>query len=136
VILVDLNVVLDVLQARQPHYGHSAELLDRVIKRRVSACVSAHAVTTVHYLVQRYQNKVTANDTVDLLLRYFTVIATGREQLLRARSLQFSDFEDAVVAAAAESARCLFIVSRNVKDFKDSPVPAITPPEFLVLEGQ
>lgn len=126
---------MDVLQAREPHYGHSAELLDRVTARQLEASVSAHAVTTIHYLVQRYQGTSTANDTVDWLLRYLAVVTIGRDQLLRARSLQFADFEDAVVAAAAESAGCQFIVSRNVKDFKDSPVQAVTPSEFLVLKA-
>ena len=135
-ILVDLNVILDVLQAREPHYDHSAELLDRVTARRLEASISAHATTTIHYLVQRYQGTGSANDAVDWLLRYFAVVTIGRDQLLRARSLKFADFEDAVIAAAAESAGCRFIVSRNVKDFKDSPVQAVTPSEFLILTSQ
>lgn len=132
-ILVDLNVVLDVFQAREPHYGHSAALIDRVATRQLEASISAHAVTTIHYLVQRYQDIGSANDAVDWLLRHFAIVTIGRDQLLRARSLKFADFEDAVIAAAAESAGCRLIVSRNVKDFKDSPVQAVTPSEFLVL---
>ncbi len=58
------------------------------------------------------------------------------EQFLRARGLPVADFEDAVVAALAESARCDYVISRNVAGFNDSPVPALTPEEFLVRIGR
>ncbi|MCK2097680.1 PIN domain-containing protein [Thauera aromatica] len=48
-ILVDLNVVLDVFQAREPYYAASAAVLDRVVCKQVEACVSAHAVTTIQF---------------------------------------------------------------------------------------
>jgi hypothetical protein len=51
--------------------------------------------------------------------------------MLRARGLAFDDFEDAVVAAAAEKLHCRWIVTRNVVDFASSPVPAVTPAELL-----
>jgi predicted nucleic acid-binding protein len=130
-ILVDLNVVLDVIQAREPHYRASAEVLDRVVGKRVKGLVAAHAVTTIHYLVERFRGVGEANEAVDWLIRHFDVATIGRDQLLRARSLGWPDFEDAVVAAAAESAGCSFIVSRNVKDFAGSLVPASTPEEYL-----
>nr|VFJ89450.1 MAG: hypothetical protein BECKH772A_GA0070896_100153 [Candidatus Kentron sp. H]VFJ90979.1 MAG: hypothetical protein BECKH772B_GA0070898_100133 [Candidatus Kentron sp. H]VFJ97302.1 MAG: hypothetical protein BECKH772C_GA0070978_100123 [Candidatus Kentron sp. H] len=56
------------------------------------------------------------------------VIETEAE---RARSLRMTDFEDAVVAGAAESAGCKWVVTRNPKDFSASPVSALTPEEFL-----
>ena len=45
---------------------------------------------------------------------------------LDARRLPFADFEDAVVATVA-----IYIITRNVADFTGSPVPAITPTDFL-----
>ena len=130
-ILVDLNVILDVFQARQPHYQASAAVLDEVIEKRVKAMVAGHAMTTIHYLVARYQNAKFADEAVDWLLRHFDVASVGRPQMLRARSLGWVDFEDAVVAAAAESVPCRCIVTRNIKDFMHSPVPALTPEEYL-----
>ncbi|MGH8225370.1 MAG: PIN domain-containing protein [Gammaproteobacteria bacterium] len=66
------------------------------------------------------------------LLRHFDIAAVGRPELLRARALGWNDFEDAVVAAAAESSRCDAIVTRNVKDFRASVVPVLTPEECLL----
>jgi predicted nucleic acid-binding protein len=55
--------------------------------------------------------------------------ATG---LREARGLAFKDFEDAVVAVVAKTYGSDFIVSRNVDDFANSPVPVITPTDFLL----
>lgn len=131
-ILVDLNVVLDVVQEREPHFNASAAVLSEVIRGAVKAVLPAHALTTVHYIVARHQDRKKANEAIDWLLRYFGIAATGRAELARARELDRADFEDGVVAAAAESAHCRVVVTRNVEDFKASPVAAMTPYEFLL----
>jgi len=131
-ILVDLNVLLDVIQKREPHYAASAGVIEFFIRGDAKAVVPAHAVTTIHYIVRRYQSDRKANEVIDWLLRYFDVVAIGHAQVLRARAFGWPDFEDAVVAAAAESNGCQAIITRNVKDFEHSPVPAMTPDEYLL----
>lgn len=134
-ILLDLNVVLDVVQRREPHYTASALVLDRVVRGKVRGCLPAHAFTTIHFLVDRYRDAATAARTVDWLLHRFEVAGVGRTELERAQALDRGDFEDAVVIAAAESAGCEAIVTRNVADFRDSPVPAVTPEEYLAFDS-
>lgn len=43
------------------------------------------------------------------------------------------DFEDALQVAAAMACGAQFIVTRNERDFKASPVPALSPEAFLRL---
>lgn len=131
-ILVDLNVLLDVIQRREPHYPASAAVLDEVVRERVHAILPAHVFTTLHFIVGRHQSDTAAHKVVDWLLAHFDVASVGRAELMRARALGWGDFEDGVVAAAAESSGCVQIVTRNVRDFVGSPVPAVTPEEFLV----
>ncbi|MFV8833334.1 type II toxin-antitoxin system VapC family toxin [Aquisalimonas sp. APHAB1-3] len=133
-ILIDTNVILDVIQQREPHYRASAAVIDRVVRKRTLAALPAHAITTIHFLVQRYQNQTTASQVVDWILARFDVASVGRTEQIRARSLAWEDFEDAVVAAAAKTVQCEAIVTRNVRDFSGSPVPAFTPEEYL-LDG-
>lgn len=134
-ILVDLNVVLDVVQRREPHYTASAIVLDGVVRGRIRGCLPAHAFTTLHFLIDRYRDTATAARTVDWLLQRFEVAGVGRAELERAQALNRRDFEDAVVIAAAEAVACETIVTRNVDDFRDSPVPALTPEEYLALDS-
>jgi len=83
------------------------------------------------FIVNRYQDQATASKVIGWLLDWFHVAAIGKTELMRAHTLGWPDFEDAVVAAAAESSGCEVVVTRNVRDFRDSPVPAVTPEEYL-----
>ena len=135
-ILVDLNVVLDVVQKREPYFAASAAVLERIVLKEIEGAISAHAVTTIHYIVERYRDAPTANQAVDWLLHYFVVAPVGYRELSRARALGWRDFEDAVVVAAAEASGCDVIVTRNVKDFDKSPVSVVTPEEYLLSSIQ
>lgn len=129
-VLVDLNVLLDVIQRREPHYLDSADVLSRIAEGQIAGLVAGHSLTTIYYLVSRFAGGDAADRAVDWILRDLGVVAEGRELFLRARGLEMEDFEDAVVAGAAERSRCDWIVTRNVGDFRNSPVPALTPREL------
>jgi predicted nucleic acid-binding protein len=130
-VTVDLNVLLDVIQHRQPHYPASAQVLSSIARGDIDGAVPGHALTTIHYVVSKYADRTMAEKAIDWILGDFEVVGEGKEVMLRARGLSMTDFEDAVVAAAAESLRCTWIVTRNVSDFERSPVPAVTPEELL-----
>ena len=131
--LLDLNVLLDVIQNRPPHYPDSAKVLSAARSGEFTALIPFHAVTTIFYLVERAQNTGTANQTVDWLFAHFEIPAVDKNTLWQARQLGLKDFEDAVVASVAAERGCDWIVSRNVADFSASPVKAIAPAEFLKI---
>jgi len=135
-IMIDLNVLLDVLQQRQPHYTHSAAVLSLALHREIEACLPGHAITTIHYVVSKAVSISEADAAVDWLLVHFDVIAADKTAFSDARSLPLSDFEDAVVASLASKSRCDYVVTRNTSDFEQSPVPAILPAQLLILMQQ
>ena len=130
-VTVDLNVLLDVAQHRLPHYHASEEILHRARLGEFTAVLPGHALTTLHYIVEKYAGTDMANHTVDGFLSDFTVHPVDKANFQRARQLPLKDFEDAVVAIVAEATGSEYIVTRNVPDFLGALVPAITPVEFL-----
>ena len=132
-ILLDLNILLDVVQKRQPHYQASAAILDFAIRNQC-CCICAHQITTLYYLVNKYADHQQASELLDWLLQNVTIIPENKETFLHARVLDFRDFEDAVTSAAAQQQQCQFIITRNGKDFKKSPIPALSPLEFLAMQ--
>ena len=46
---------------------------------------------------------------------------------------EFSDFEDCLQDECAKGIGADYIITRNVKDFEQSKVPAITPEQFLEI---
>lgn len=59
-VLFDTNVLLDIVLAREPWAADAVHLLDVAAKGDVEGFVAAHAVTTIHYLVQRARDARTA----------------------------------------------------------------------------
>ncbi|MEA2602539.1 MAG: hypothetical protein QOF89_3531 [Acidobacteriota bacterium] len=131
-VMLDLNVLLDVVQRREPFYGASAAVLSQAVQGLNVACLPGHGPTTLHYIVAKHAGQEQAGTLVDWILAHLEVVPQDRAQFVRARSLKFKDFEDAALASAAEAAGCELIITRNVADFGSSPVPAITPEEFLL----
>ncbi len=129
-VLLDLNVLLDVIQEREPHYEKAARVLSRVASGEMAGCFPGHGVTTIHYVIKRLLGAEEAEQAVDWILGKLEVVPEEASTFLRARSLEFDDFEDAVVASAAEQAKCDRIITRNIEDFGKSPVTAVTPEEF------
>lgn len=140
-VLLDTNVLLDALLAREPFVREAAELFALAERRRYAGVVAATSVPTVHYLVERQEDGDTALRGVGRLLRLFDVAAVGRPELSVERTwgAGFTDYEDGVVHAAAVAAACDGIVTRNGGDFAGSTVPVYTPGEVLaalVLGGE
>jgi len=75
-------------------------------------------------------------DSRPVLVRFVEVTPTGTEEAQQALGFPMPDFEDALQAAAALAFDALFFVTRNTKDYKGSPVPAISPARFLKELGR
>jgi predicted nucleic acid-binding protein len=132
-ILLDVNVVLDVLLDRRPHAEPAARLWVVAENRGVHALVPAHGFSTVFYLARRQRGAAFARRAVADLLSVFGVAPVDDVVLRRALALEWSDFEDAICAAAAEASRCTLHVSRDPSGFRGSPVPVVDPPTGLAL---
>ncbi len=130
-IMLDLNVLLDYAQKREPFYTHSKIVISEVLKKNAIGFLPGHAVTTLYYLVSKHIDKQKADAFTDWLLQNFEIAATEKPAFIRARTLVMPDFEDAVVASLAQDENCDFIISRNISDFTNSPVPALMPEAFV-----
>ena len=135
-ILFDTNVVLDVLLDRQPYVEASAAAWAAVETGISEGMLAAHAVTTIHCLVRKEMGTIKAKRIVSAILRVFGVAAVDGAVVQEALQLPFSDFEDAVTAAAARLASCEWIVTRDPKGFRGSPVRSLTPEAVTPLLGK
>ena len=132
--MLDLNVLMDVLQRREPFFSSAAAVCAWGEKKRSNTlAVPAHAVTTISYIVRKTAGEDAEGKALDWILGNFEVVPSDAAVFRLARTLGMDDFEDAVVAASASAVRCSYVITRNVADFRRSPVPAVQPSEFLAL---
>lgn len=135
-VLFDTNVVLDFVLDRHPHSGPAALLWAAAERNQIEVFLPAHGITTVFYLVARQHDPRFARRVLDDLLLVPSVAPVDGPVLRRALSLGFTDFEDAVCAAAAEGVGCDAIISRDPKGFPKSPVRVLEPRAALLLLRQ
>jgi predicted nucleic acid-binding protein len=134
-LLVDTNVALDVLLDRQPHAEASVAIWASIETGRCEGFLAAHAVTTIHYLVQRELGAVRAKQLVVRILRVFRVATVDGTVIEQALRLPIADFEDAVTVAAALASECEYVVTRDVRGFRGSPVRVLAPEAVLAILG-
>jgi len=130
-VTVDINVLLDVFQKREPHYAASARVMSMVASGTLEGVCPAHGLTTLYFLVRKHGSKPEAEAAMERVLRHFKIGNLEADGWQKARRLPLDDFEDAAVASVAETSGSLFIVTRNTDDFSGAPVPAISPVDFL-----
>jgi hypothetical protein len=133
---VDLNVILDVIQQRQPFYEESARVVDAVVRGQAVGWLAAHSITTLFYVINRVRNRETAVTAITGLLDVFTVAAVDDQVIRQALAWGWPDFEDAVQMAAAVQAQADYLITRNPRDFQSSILPVVQPAAFLTLLEQ
>ena len=134
-ILLDINVILDIFLDRAPHAAASSVVWAAIEKGQVSGVLAGHAVTTIHYILKGQLGGTVARNTMESILRVLDVAAVDTQVIRRALQFGWVDFEDAVTAAAAESADCEAIVSRDPKGFPRSPIRVLSPEAAAPLYG-
>jgi predicted nucleic acid-binding protein len=130
-ILLDINIILDVLQERIPHYESSSQLLALAETKRIQGLISAHTVTTLFYLVSKDKSPDQARVTITGLLQFLMVAPVDQNTIEQALTLPYKDFEDAVQMIAAVQCKADGLITRNAKDFQPALVPIYQPTDFL-----
>jgi sugar/nucleoside kinase (ribokinase family) len=128
-LLLDINIVLDVAFQR-PGEPASSELIVRC-GREHQAWLAWHSLATIAYLIEHQQSAAMAREFIRGLLGWADVAVTQHADAVQALDWPMPDFEDALQAAAAVACGAQFIITRNGRDFKASPIPALTPESFL-----
>ena len=132
-VLLDANVILDVLQKREPFYATSARVLALAETGQIHACIAAHTATTIFYLIAKNYSVEQARTALTDLLQILSVATVDQATVMQALALPYRDFEDAVQMVAAIRAGARYLVTRNVGDFKAGPLPVLQPVELLAI---
>jgi len=130
-LFLDTNILLDIIEARPEFVENSIKVLSLAEETDARIFMAWHGLATVYYLIRRGRSESAAMLEIDKILEWAEIAPVDSKTAFRARSLDLPDFEDAMQCATAENCFADLIVTRNTKDFISSPVPALTPIEFI-----
>lgn len=129
--LLDTDVILDLVLARAPFVEDAAVLWLEHEQRRFAAYIAPITPINVFYIVRKIKGAAVAREAVDILVTTLHVCTLDQQVLRSALSVPMADYEDAVQVAAATSHQLDAIVTRNIKDYANAPIPVFSPPDFL-----
>jgi predicted nucleic acid-binding protein len=126
-ILTDTNIVIDLLAKREPFYKDAAKLFSLADKRKVRLFVSALTFANVNYVLLK-QRKPEETKQILRRLKLIVGILDLEEKAinLALNDNDFNDFEDALQYFSAIENNIEIIVTRNLKDFRNSKLPVMT----------
>ena len=131
-IMVDTNVIIDVYQNRTAFAPASAKILKLSENSKIMGMITVSTVTDIYYILGRHiKEQKQLNTLVQKLLTTVRLVDVLATDVTEAFNLAMDDFEDALFAQCAKRVRADYIVTRNTKDFVDSPVLSIEPDDFL-----
>lgn len=133
-ILFDVNVVVDILEKSEDFF-YSYVSYDTAIEKGFTPCIPVSSVSDIVYVLgaRNYVSKKKARESISGIMVMFDLIDAIPADCAQASESEMPDFEDALIAFSAERNGVDFIVTRNKKDFRKSPVPALTPQEFVAI---
>ena len=130
-LLIDANIVLDVLQKREPYWKDSSVIWKLCETEQAEGYISTLTFANLMYVVRRELDPAQIRDVLDKLRLIFRFADFTAADMEKAAEMGWDDFEDAIQAAAAERIMADSIITRNVRDFRNSKVIAFTPSEFI-----
>ena len=131
-LMLDTNIIVDILSQREG-YEDSLQIIKYCELGKVEGFVSAITVTDVMYILRKHIAPDSVREAVQTLLLVVDVANILKSDIVFAFMSEMKDYEDAVQSFCAERMKADFIVTRNLKDFNKSAVPAISPCEAVKI---
>lgn len=132
-ILIDTNIVLDMLLGREPFEKSSTKVFEQAENGKVEAFLTANSITDIVYILRKKYDKEKIRDAVLELMKFIKIVSVTSKDINKAFDYLFTDYEDALQTQCAIKIKADYIVTRNVKDFKNGSVKAITPDKFIEM---
>ena len=129
--LIDGNIILDVLQRREPHVEASAKVWKLCETDKVEGYISALTFADLVYVMRKELTPETVLEVLKKLALIFRFTDLSAADMTEAAELKWDDYEDAVQSVTAKRVQADCIITRNIRDYQQSTVPAFTPMEFI-----
>ena len=135
-VILDTNVVVDVLQRREPWFQDGSVIFLAIANKRVIGCLTAKQIADLHFFSrEQFKGEENVDDrarqVIGKLLTLFELIDTLSIDCKNALGIKNGDYEDALLIESAARAGVDCIVTRNPAHCKTSPIRVYAPDEFV-----
>lgn len=134
-VFVDSDVVIDFFTDREPHVNPASELFELNEQGSIKLYLSAVSINNIYYIVRRYLGHKKTLEVVEVLTEMTEIVGTTKKEIVQALKNNFTDFEDSIQYSSALTIINLdVIITRNIKDYRNSSIAVMTPLNFLKMK--
>ncbi len=130
-LMIDANIILDVLQKRDPHYKFSSIIWKLCETGAAQGYVSVLTFMNIVYILRKEMTPEKISEIYKALSLIFTFEDLNEVDVRSAAEMELKDLEDVVQIQTAQRVGADFIVTRNAKDYVNSPILAYSPEELV-----
>lgn len=112
---------------REPFLADSTRIFNACEAGKIHGAIAWHSLANAYYVADESER---ALKFFEDLLSFVEVMGGDTRLALEAIRSGFPDFEDALQSVCAKQFEADYIVTRNVKDYKRSPIKSISPSDF------
>lgn len=133
-IFIDTDIIIDFLIDREPHSREAAIIFTLIEQKKLKGYVSSLTFSNLYYVLRKIEshNKVIAK--LDSISRLLTILKVDQQIIKFAIASGFPDFEDSIqYNCALDYKKIDVLITRNIKDYKGSQIPVMTPAVYLKM---
>ncbi len=134
-LFLDSDVVIDFFTDRKPHANPASELFELNEQGNVRLYLSAVSINNIYHIVRRFLGHKKTLEVVETLTEMTEIVGTTKKEIIQALKSKFTDYEDSVQYSSALTIKDLdVIITRNIKDYRNSSIAVMTPLNFLKMK--
>jgi predicted nucleic acid-binding protein len=131
-IFLDTNILVDIVANRKPFSKDAISIFDYCQRKKIKMHTTSISIANLHYIAKKIVDEKELRSIIEDLLDTISIIAITETILKKSLKSSHKDFEDAIQITSAQSIHNMdCIVTRDLKDFKNSEILVFTPDEFL-----
>lgn len=131
-VLIDTNVLLDYLLVREPYFNDAKQIIQMCVNGNINGCIAAHSIPNMFFILRKEFDVSERRKILISICKIFNIEAIDGNKIISAlENEKFSDFEDCLQMECANHYGAEYIITRNVADYKESIIKAVTPEEFI-----
>ncbi len=131
-LFIDTNIVIDLLSRREPFYDESAELFSLADQKKIELTISSLTIANTSYVLLRQTDSKKVKEILRKLRLIVNILPLDDKVIgVALNDDSFTDFEDGLQYFTAIENNQDLIITRNLKDYKESKLPVMTARQFL-----
>ena len=133
-LFIDTDVIIDFLIDRKPHSREAAVIFTLIEQKKLKGYTSSLTFSNLYYVLKKLESHSKVLNKLESLSNLINILKVEGQTIKSALASGFPDFEDSIqYFSAVDSKKIDAIITRNIKDYKKSEIPVLTPGDYLKM---